>query len=397
MRRFTQWAARTFAPGYENPSNIEARTKVGLLEGWVSIAGNTVMAALKGVLGYLTGSVSLIADAAHTFADSGTSVIVIMGFKAARRPADREHPYGHGRIESVASVAIAVLLGVIALEMGRASVGRILEPKPLEAQNWVIVLVVLMMAAKELMARFSLYLGKMINSDTLEADAWHHRSDVFATGLVVIAFIGARYGLNWIDGAAGVGVALLIGWAAWEILKKASGPLIGEHAPPEMYRGIAEAAQSVEGVLSVHDIHVQRYGTRNVISLHAVVTGGITADHAHRIAEEIQEQVSGQFSGHVTVHTDPDAGDHPQMKRVRRIVKEVLPRLPKCGAFHDLRIEGETRSPRISVDLETEAELTEPEKRLCENTLREAVLTELPRAEVRVKFEPPYLHGETGK
>ena len=392
MKRLTHFAAKRFAPGHESPANLDARTRVGLLEGWVSIVANTFMAVVKGALGYMTGSVSLLADAAHTFADSGTSIVVIFGFRAARKPADSKHPFGHGRMESIASLVIAVLLALTAFEMGRAAIDRIMQPQPVQAPTWAIVVIVIMMLAKELMARFSSHLGSLISSDALQADAWHHRSDVFATGLVAVAFVASRYGIIWLDGIAGVGVALLIAWAAWEIMKQAADPLIGIHAPKEMYASVAEQAAAVNNVLGVHDIIIQCYGATRVISLHVQVPGTMSLREAHAVGEEVEERVMAMYPGLTTVHVDPIEKVQPEWRDLAHIVESGIRAFPKCESYHDLRVRREGSQLVVTFDIGTNEEMDEDEQQAFRDGLREHLRRHHPQAEVVVNFDPPFCH-----
>ena len=392
MKRLTHWLARRYAPGHENPGNAEARMRVGLLEGWVSIVGNTVMAAAKGVLGYMTGSVSLLADAAHTFADSGTSLVVIFGFRAARKPADSKHPFGHGRIESIASIIIAVLLAVTAFETGRAAVDRILDPQPVQAATWIIVVVAAMAVAKELMARFSLELGVLISSHALQADAWHHRTDVFATGLVVVAFIASRFGIIWLDGIAGLGVALLIGWAAWEIMRQAANPLIGTHAEPEMYEDIGRTAAATKGVLGVHDVIIQCYGTTCVISLHIQVPGSMSLHEAHAVGETVEQQIMQEHPGLTTVHVDPVEKVRPEWRDLSSIVEQTVSEARTCESYHDLRIEQDETALQVTFDVSTSVEMTESEQDAFRTTVENRLRARQPDVQVTIGFDPPFCH-----
>jgi len=397
MRGTTKRIAGWFAPGHAEPGNVDARSRIGLLEGWTSVIVNTAFGALKAALGWMTGSVALLADAAHTFADTGTSAVVIFGFRSARKPADSRHPYGHGRVESIASVAIAALLAATAFETGKAAVMRILTPHPVDAGWWVVGIVAMMLAGKEALARFSMHLGDLIDSDALRADAWHHRSDVFATGMVIASFIAGRFGAGWVDGAAGLAVATLIGWAAFDIMKRASGPLIGEHAPDKMYAEAARIAGAVDGVKGVHDIRIERYGTENVISLHVVVAGEISARAAHDITVEVESRIAGRFGGYATAHPDPAGSSHPKRGAVRKALQSVLPRIPKCPSYHDLRMEEQDGLLTVRLDLATSEKLSSDESAAYEELIRKQVADELPGARVEVAFDPPYCRDGAAK
>jgi cation diffusion facilitator family transporter len=390
MMRVTKWIASRVVKDYDQPNNQNARVKVGLLEGWVSVVMNTVLFAFKISLGYMTGSLALIADAVHTLADSVTSVVVIVGFRMSKSPADEKHPFGHGRMESVASLSIAVLLGVVAVEMFRAAFGRLVHPVPVEAPVWVIAIVAVMMAIKELLAQFSFDLGKIINSDTLMADAWHHRSDVFATGLVIVAFLGAYWNAMWLDGVMSIGVAVIIAWAAWAIITQSIDPLLGQPAPEEMYKEIREIALAMPGVRGVHDILVHRYGLMNIISLHIEVPDDETAHHLHTMSEEIEEKLSGRFPGHAIVHIDPVNRNHPSYDEVQKIISDAVTEVDGIDRFHDLRLIGIGSRFKVVFDVSTKPDTKPEASSILQKKVAERIKEKFPQASVTMKVEPPY-------
>ena len=189
MKIVTRWLVRRFIVNYRDIDNVVVRARYGCFEAWVSIGVNVLLFGVKLALGLMVHSVAIIADAVHTLSDTGTSVVILIGFKVARRPADREHPFGHGRMESVATLIVAVLLIVAGFELLRSAGERIFRPTVEAAEiSWGVGLILIgTMAAKELMARFAGEISKMVKSKTLEADAWHHRSDAFSTLMVLVA------------------------------------------------------------------------------------------------------------------------------------------------------------------------------------------------------------------
>ena len=391
MKRFVQWIAKRRFPDESKPYSERARAKLGALEGWVSIASNTVLALAKVGLALLSGSLSLMADAVHTFADSLTSLVVIVGFRMAGKPADDEHPFGHARIESIATLIIGVLLAVAAVELGHAAVDRLLAPAPVQAPTWMIVAVIAMALAKELMARFSFELGVLIGSDALEADAWHHRSDVFATLLVAAAFIASRFDINWFDGAAGIGVALIVAAAAYRIIAQAAQPLIGERLNTEEIAEISRIASSVDGVRGVHDIVVQRYGTFQVISLHAVVSRELNVVEAHDISQAVETALQQKLFAHATVHIDPAGEDHPETGRVKTALTQAVATLDGLKSVHDLRIRnGRDGAVDVSFDVQTERALDESISIEYRTVLTARVSEILPHARVSANFDPPF-------
>lgn len=391
--RLSRWIVSKIVPDHAESENVRVRARVGLLEGWVSVAVNVALFAVKMALGLVTGSVSLIADAVHTLSDSLTSVVVILGFRLSAEPADEKHPFGHGRMESIATVVIGVLLGLVAVEMLKAAVVRLLNPQALRADAWIIAVLMGALIVKELLSRFSHDLGALIGSDALHADARHHRSDVFATGLVIVAFLGARWNLAWLDGAMGIGVAALIGWAAWVTMREAVGPLLGMQAPEEMYQEIDAIARSSADVQGVHDILVHRYGSTNIVSLHIEVPAQESPMHLHEIGNEIEERIARRFPGHAIVHVDPLNADHEHYETVRRIVEEVMAEAESVTSFHDLRLLGSGERLKVVFDVATEAGVGESETRDLRGKIEKRLRGRFPHARVVIDVEPPYFRS----
>jgi len=386
---------RRLAKG-ETALSEAARAELGAVEGWVSIASNTLLAGAKALLATLSGSLSLMADAVHTFADSLTSLVVIVGFHMAKKPADDEHPFGHARIESIATLVIGVLLAVAAVELGRAAVERLLSPVPVAAPTWMIIAVFFMAVSKELLARFSSELGALIGSDALEADAWHHRSDVFATLLVAVAFIASRLGVDWLDGVAGIGVSLIVGWAAYRIVGQAAQPLIGEKLGEAEVRRISDIARGVQGVRGVHDIVVQRFGRFQVISLHAVVSRTLNVVEAHDISHAVEGALMKALRAHATVHIDPKGQEHPAMQRIQVLIEQAIESMEGLLDIHDLRVEEPGDGPlRVSFDVRTGKEVAEDDREVFRAALVERIRAVSSGATLEVQFDPPFCRAAT--
>jgi cation diffusion facilitator family transporter len=328
----------------------ERKAAYGLLEGWIGLVLNAVLFVVKLALGLLTGSVALIADAVHTLADSITSGVLIGASRMARKPADREHPFGHGRIESVAAIVIAVLLGVAGVEFLESSIHRVLHPQPVDAGWWVVAVVVAAAAIKEWNSRFALGLAEESGSTAIAADAWHHRSDVFATLLVAVGIVGSKLGLPILDGVMGLGVSLVILWSALAIAREAIDPLIGKAPTPEEIREIAEIAQAVEGVQGVHDIVIHSYGDVRLVSLHVETSDQESALELHTLAETVQSAVAGAH-GHAVVHVDPINRDHVHYAQIHDTVSEVIEADARLHSFHDLRIIGSDDHYNVVLDV----------------------------------------------
>jgi len=340
MKKFTPWMAAKFIKDHQNVNDLKVRARYGALEGWASIVGNLLLFVVKIVLGISIKSVSLIADAVHTLADSGTSAVVIIGFKIARKPSDKEHPFGHGRAESIAALVVSVLLFMAGVELVEKSIHAIIKPHSSTASAGVIVIIVGTIIIKELMSRFSYQLGEIINSQALKADALHHQSDVIATAMVVVALLATRFGYNYVDGLMGVFVSLIIFYSALTIAKEAVNPLLGEAPSRKIIKEIEELALAHEGVSGVHDIILYKYGQVHITTLHIEVSDNASASELHTLSEEVEEEITQKLGGKTVVHVDPINKNHPKYEQIAEAIKEIISRDRRINSFHDLRIVG---------------------------------------------------------
>jgi cation diffusion facilitator family transporter len=394
MKKFTRWLAAKAIKNHQNVNDLKVRSHYGTLEGWTSIVINLLLFVVKIALGLSIRSVSLIADAVHTLADSGTSAVVIIGFKIARKPSDKEHPFGHGRMESIAALVVSVLLFMAGLELLEKSIHAIIKPQNSTAPTGVILVIIATIVIKELMARFSYQLGEIIDSQALKADALHHRSDVIATALVVVALIATRFGYNNIDGIMGVGVSLIIFYSAFSIAKEAVNPLLGEAPSKETIKEIEKLAMAHEGVLGVHDIIFHKYGQTSVISLHIEVLDNESAFKLHDLAERVEDTITQKIPGMAVVHVDPLNEDHPQYEQINRAVKDIISEDIRVSDFHDLRIVG-CRANRCNVvfDIVLEQDADEQETHDIIHSIAEKFKTKFPEMKTVIKAEPKYAYN----
>ena len=229
------------------------RSKIGVFQGWISVFVNSILFILKLVIGLMVGAVSVIADAVHTLSDVVSSTVVIWGFKQAKKPADVEHPYGHGRAEYIATLIIAILLCVAGIEFIQVAIDRIKKPERVNAEWWMVVVLAATIILKEITARYAEFLSSKIASGTLHADAWHHRTDAISSLLVVAAMIAGIHGYPAVDGWAGLGVALFLIYTGFEIARDAVDDLIGKPPTMEEVESIRQLVMNVDGVLGAHD------------------------------------------------------------------------------------------------------------------------------------------------
>ena len=340
MKKIIRWISAKFIKDHDKVDDIMVRSRYGSLEGWTSVVINTLLFVIKIFVGLSIRSVSLIADAVHTLSDCITSVVVIVAFRIARKPSDKEHPFGHGRIEFVATLIVSVLLFMAGAEIMDKSIHNIINPRFSEASVGIIWLIIATMVIKELLARFSFELGEIIDSKTLKADALHHWSDVLTTGLVVVALIASRFGYNRVDGMMGVLVSFVIFYSAYIIGKGAINPLLGEAPSKEVLKKVEKLAKLHEGVSGIHDIIFHKYGQTNVISLHIEVSDKEEITKLHAISEAVENEIAKEMKGVVVVHIDPVNKDHPEYDIVKETLKKIVSEDDRVGSFYGLRIGG---------------------------------------------------------
>jgi len=232
------------------------------------------------------------------------------------------------------------MLVVAGVELLHRSIDRIIDPSTSTASWFIIALVILTLIIKELMARFSYMLAEKIDSTALKADAMHHRTDVFATALVVVALVATRFGYMRIDGIMGILVCLIIFYSAYIIAKEAIDPLLGQSPSKEQISSIDRLARSHKAVLGIHDIMCHRYGQNSIISLHIEVEDKESAFKLHELAEDIEDEIAQEMSAKVVVHVDPINREHPLYEPINKTIQEIVSSDKRIHAFHDLRIAG---------------------------------------------------------
>jgi cation diffusion facilitator family transporter len=280
--------------------------QLGLFEGILSSVLNSALFVVKYWVGISIGSIAMVADSWHTLSDTLTSLVVIVGFWFSGRPQDREHPFGHGRAEVIGALIIGVLLGVVGINFLSQSILNLVHHlKAPHFTHFAIGVFAVSVILKEGLARFSIWAGKKINSQALIGDGWHHRSDAIASLLIVI---GALFGqsLWWIDGVMGIGVALLILWAAYDVTINSANVLLGEEMDPKLEKEIHDIITELAPEMSnIHHLHLHRYGDHREITLHIRMPGDLTLLQAHEKTTQIERRLRSDLNIEATVHMEP--------------------------------------------------------------------------------------------
>ena len=323
----------------EMAATSKGRQKVGSRASIVGIAINTLLCVAKAAIGLAAGSISIVADAVNNLADAASNVISLFGFKLAGKPADADHPYGHGRYEYLAGLTVAVLVLVVGVELARGSVDKLLNPSPVEFSGALVVVLVLSIAVKLWMMLFNSQVGKAIGSSTLEAAAVDSRNDMITTGAVLAAAVASRFIGFDLDGWMGLIVAAFILWSGVGLIREAIDPLLGKPADPELLELIEKKTLATPGILGIHDVLVHDYGPGRVFaSFHAEVTAEVDVLESHEIIDDLEVAFLKDESLPVTIHLDPIVTSDSHVGELRSWISEDIKSIDPLLTIHDLRI-----------------------------------------------------------
>jgi cation diffusion facilitator family transporter len=377
-------------PDYGDSKDPVVRAKYGYLEATVSILGNTALFLLKLFLGLFINSIALITDGFHSLSDVSTSGVVILGFRIAKKQPDKEHPFGHGRAEHIATLIIAVLLIMAGFSFIQQAIGRIIDPQTIAHQEYALaisVIVLISAVVKELMARFSFTISKRIKSDVLSADAWHHRSDAISSIGVAISIIGSRYGFPILDPIFGIVVSVIIIYVGITLIRTSSNFLMGQSLDKKTIEKIGILAKSTDGVKGVHKISLHDYGTTKVITLHAEVDNNLTLDMAHAIADTLENRIQEKTLCSTIIHLEPKEM-HIDMKTRKRIIETILSKQKEIISFHKIQIIRGIENDDLKMHLIVDKDMpTQSSHELC-HRLKSNLQKEYGPCDVDIHFEP---------
>lgn len=276
-----------------------------LIEGWLSIIGNTLLFGLKYWAGIVTGSIALIADAWHTLTDSVSSVVVIVSAYISKKPADEEHPFGHGRADLVSSIIVGMLLIMIGFEFILKSIDQLKSGTGVHFGTLAFVVTIVSILIKELMAQYAFWASRKTKSVILKADGWHHRTDALSSIIVLVGIILGRY-FWWIDGVLGIIVALLIFYAAYEILKESIDRLMGEIPEDKMILQIQKITNELQLDVCPHHFHMHKYGDHIELTFHILLAPDLSLEEAHRRANLLEVTIRDEMQIEATIHMEPN-------------------------------------------------------------------------------------------
>lgn len=355
---------RILAPGAD-PSDPQVRSRVGKRSGIMGIVANVLLFIGKLIIGTVSGSVSITADAMNNLADASSSVVTLLGFRLAEIPADERHPFGHARFEYLSGLAVAAMIVVIGVELAQSSFDKILHPQQVVFSSALVIVLVLSIAVKLGLAKINGKLGKSIDSQTLLAAAADSRNDCIATGAVLASAVVAYLTNLQIDGWVGLAVAVFILYSGAELAKETISPLLGESADPELQKQIVHELKKEEKILGFHDMMVHDYGPgQRFASVHVEMDMKEDPLYCHNIIDDVERRVLENHNIHLVIHYDPIVTDDVELNEMRREVTLVLSSIDERILFHDFRmVRGDTHTNLI-FDMSLPADLLGKENQI---------------------------------
>lgn len=315
-----------------------AKEKAGLKAGVISAAINLLLSASKIVCGLIFGAVSVLADGLNNLSDLGSNVVTIVGFKVAAKPADKEHPYGHARIEYIAALIAAFLIMLVAVELLSESVQKIIDGSKSEFSVLSVIVLSVSIAAKAFMGLYNRKLGKKYNSESLKATATDSISDCVATFVVLVGTLVAHFFEVETDGYLGCGIAVLIAVAGVGILRKTTSALMGESPDKEVTDAIKSIIASYDGVYGVHDLAVHSYGDKYYASVHVEVDASVDVMESHELIDSIEKYFADNTDVVLVIHLDPVVVGDEKVERLKTVANQKLKQLDENYSLHDFRV-----------------------------------------------------------
>ena len=344
--------AKLLIKNYKNYSDSAVRQSYGMLTGAVGIVLNLILFGGKLFAGIITGAISITADAVNNLSDAGSSLVTMAGMRMAGRPADKEHPFGHGRLEYVSGLIVSFIILLMGYELGKDSIMKIIHPEEVTFSLLSVGILVASVLVKFYICIYNRKFGKLINSSAMKATAMDSLSDCISTAAVIIGLlVFAVFNVN-IDGYVGVLVAVFILKTGIEAAKESLAPLIGQPPEKEFVDGIEKTVMEYEGVVGIHDLIVHNYGVgNNIISLHAEVPSEMGFMEAHELVDLIENDLREKYGALATVHMDPVETMNEVANEHKALVKKIISEISPSISMHDFRMTDGIKNRNLIFDV----------------------------------------------
>lgn len=345
--------AKYLIRGYQDIDHRDVRRRYGYLGGFVAIFVNLVLFLIKSIAGFLSGSVAVTADAFNNLSDAGSGVATVLGFYYSSKPADRKHPFGHGRMEYVSALFISFMVILVGMRFMKTSVEKMVSPTEVTFSKLTVFILVISILLKGYLALFNRKLGRKIKSDIMVAAAFDSISDVIITSVVLLSLLLSRKVHFPIDGYIGGVVSLLIFIGGLKLIWETLSPILGEATDESLLQKLETTIENMDPlILGIHDMVVHDYGPgRKFVTVDVEMPDSLSLMQAHQVADRIEREVCKQFDLSLFVHVDPKNVDSTEMKVMFERLKKILEETDKILKFHDFQVHSNEGEKTIFFDL----------------------------------------------
>ena len=358
---------KLFVAGYGKQDEPRIREKSGRVAGAIGIMTNFLLFAIKLAAGFISGSVAVMADAVNNLTDSGSSIIMLVGFKLAGKPADEKHPFGHARIEYLAGVIVSFVVLFLGLQLGMTSIEKIITPQPAEFNALSLSILVISIAVKLWQCFFYRSVGKTIHSDTVFATSSDSRNDVIATSVVLLGAVITKFTSLNLDGYLGLAVAVFIVVSGVKLIMETGNPLLGMAPDEALVKSIYEKILSYEGIYGIHDLTVHNYGEGKCFaSVHCEVPAERDILVSHDIIDNIERDFQRDMGIHLVIHLDPVVTEDERTNKLREQVRNLLRVVYPQASLHDFRVVWGVTHSNVVFDIAVPFSLKETDQQIKE-------------------------------
>ncbi len=390
----TNLLVRLFVKDYENTGSISVRTAYGVMSGMVGICCNLLLFGIKITIGLLIGSISVTADAFNNLSDAGSSIISLIGVKLAKRPADQEHPFGHGRYEYISAFIIAIVILLVGFSLAQESFQKILHPQVL-GFSWVMVAILSASVFLKLwMSLFNKNLAKRINSNIMKATSADSLNDAVVTTVTICSIVIGKLANVSIDGWMGLAVSLFVMYSGFNIAKVALMPLLGEAADKQVHDRITEKVESYPGIVGSHDLIAHNYGpSHTMATIHVEVANNSNLEQIHEVIDQIERDVLREMGIFLVIHMDPVEINDQKVLHQKNMVISIVRELEPKADVHDFRVVNGEHSVNLIFDLVVPYAYHESQECELLEKITERIQIEDPRCHCVVTVEKNYVAG----
>lgn len=363
----TKLLVKLFIKDSENYSDKKVRTAYGVLSSITGIVLNLILAGAKYAAGVISGSISITADAINNLSDAGSSIVSFFGVKISAKPPDKDHPYGHGRVEYISAFIVSFFVLFMGVELLKDSVGKIINPEPVKFSFLSLAILIISILCKLWLGVFNKNLGKKINSAPMMAVMKDSFSDCLATGVAAVSIIVSAFSNINIDGYLGVVVAVFIFIAGFDILKETLGDILGRPPEAEFVEEITEKIMSYPHVCGVHDMIIHDYGPScRFASVHAEVPSDEDIMELHDIIDGIERDIYNEYGMLTSIHMDPVVINDERINELKKITQDSVSRIDERLSIHDFRVVEGPSHTNLIFDVLLPSDMKCPNREICQ-------------------------------